>query len=143
MAASDRLKHLVTHPIVLRQLQTLPPSKSTLLSLAYLRNLHKYDPERVAEYRRRDRAKRPRQQSQIRRRTPAWANSERIAAIYALAREMSKDGQAFHVDHIVPLRGTTVSGLHVESNLRICAAHENMRKGNRMRKALLSAIPSP
>jgi hypothetical protein len=134
---ASRLAHLVSHPIVLRQLETLPVPRYRLLRKVYSRNLREFDSERVREYQRRERAKRPRPSSIIRRRTPAWANTDRIAAVYKLAREMSRDGQAFHVDHIVPLRGKAVSGLHVEGNLRIIAAQENMRKGNSMRRGLL------
>lgn len=64
-------------------------------------------------------------------RTPPWANKEAIHEIYAEARRLSKDGEQFHVDHIIPLRGRNVSGLHVESNLRVMAAAENRMKSNK------------
>jgi len=38
------------------------------------------------------------------------------------------------VDHIVPLRGHLVSGLHTISNLQYITKSENRRKGNRLVK---------
>jgi len=67
------------------------------------------------------------------RATPKWVNRLAIAAIYAQAKEVSaKTGIPQHVDHIVPLCGKNVSGLHVPWNLRIIPAVENLRKGNRL-----------
>lgn len=65
------------------------------------------------------------------KRLPKWANVEKIKEIYKEALLLKqKTNQDFHVDHIVPLRGKNVSGLHVEYNLQIISAKENMNKGN-------------
>lgn len=68
--------------------------------------------------------------------TPAWADRDAIRAIYAEARRLRREtGQQYHVDHIIPLKGKNVCGLHVETNLRIIPALENWRKGNRVMEA--------
>jgi hypothetical protein len=64
-------------------------------------------------------------------RTPAWADLKAIEEIYLKAAEMSKGAVKYHVDHIIPLRGALVSGLHVEGNLQIITAAENTRKCNK------------
>ena len=67
-------------------------------------------------------------------RTPAWLTEvdyERIANVYKLATLQSKiTGTTWHVDHIIPLRGKYVSGLHVPSNLQAIPGVDNVRKNN-------------
>jgi hypothetical protein len=67
-------------------------------------------------------------------RTPLWLTPEhhkQIGQFYWEAADVSKlVGEFYHVDHIVPLQGKTVSGLHVPWNLQILHAKENLSKGN-------------
>lgn len=64
--------------------------------------------------------------------TPAWANLQDVNKIYAEAKRLEKlDGVKRHVDHIVPIKHKLVCGLHVEHNLQILTASENVKKSNR------------
>jgi hypothetical protein len=67
-------------------------------------------------------------------RTPAWLTEFdllKIKCLYQLAAMRSREsGYAWHVDHIIPLQGEFVSGLHVPSNLRVIPAIDNLRKNN-------------
>ena len=68
------------------------------------------------------------------RATPKWLTQEQdleIKLIYKTARELEDmDGVKRHVDHIVPLKGKDVRGLHVPWNLQILTAEQNLSKNN-------------
>ena len=67
--------------------------------------------------------------------TPKWLTKEGYAAIsdyYTMAKELEKVfpwGQ--QVDHIIPLQGKTVCGLHIPNNLQILSVWQNQSKNNR------------
>lgn len=64
--------------------------------------------------------------------TPPWLSKEQrleIRKVYELAvfaQEIA--GEPFHVDHVVPLKGKLVCGLHVPWNLQAIPARDNLRK---------------
>lgn len=64
--------------------------------------------------------------------TAGWADFDAIKRIYLMAEKISKEtGVKHHVDHVVPLQGKTVCGLHVEYNLQIIPARQNLSKANK------------
>ena len=67
--------------------------------------------------------------------TPSWLSIKQkleIGELYYLAMELEEEtGIKYHVDHIVPLQGNNVCGLHVPWNLQVIPASENLSKGNR------------
>jgi ABC-type nitrate/sulfonate/bicarbonate transport system substrate-binding protein len=68
-------------------------------------------------------------------RTPAWLTVDEhwmIEQAYDIAAKRTQaQGIPYHVDHIVPLQGKTVSGLHVPWNLQVIPAKLNQQKSNR------------
>jgi len=69
------------------------------------------------------------------KRTPKWIKDyflKEIEVFYRRTELIKKfTGEIWHVDHIVPLQGKKVSGLHVPWNLQLLPATENQSKGNK------------
>src|ERR1700735_4163772 len=67
---------------------------------------------------------------------PKWLNKEQrkeIEEFYILAKELQwLSEEQLQVDHIVPLRGDNVSGLHVPWNLQILPKSLNVLKSNKV-----------
>jgi hypothetical protein len=72
----------------------------------------------------------------IRIATPKWLSTQHRAEIenfYWLAKDLTAvSGETYHVDHIVPLRGENVCGLHVPWNLQVLPADINLAKSNNL-----------
>lgn len=68
--------------------------------------------------------------------TPKWLTKDhfnQIQDFYTLAKELQwLCDEPLHVDHIVPLQGKTVSGLHVPWNLQIIPKSQNIKKNNKL-----------
>jgi 5-methylcytosine-specific restriction endonuclease McrA len=68
--------------------------------------------------------------------TPPWLTRKQkseIRQLYQIAITMTQTtGEQYVVDHIVPLRGEEVCGLHVPWNLRVITQEENLKKSNKL-----------
>lgn len=70
---------------------------------------------------------------------PKWLKSTDLLPVY---RECAKKGPGHVVDHIVPIRGRDVCGLHVPWNLQVLTLDENNRKSNRHKSESEAPTPS-
>lgn len=70
-----------------------------------------------------------------RKATPDWLSDDQLSdikAMYSLAKKFeSLCGIKYHVDHIVPLKGKNVCGLHVAWNMQLLPASSNIAKSNK------------
>lgn len=71
--------------------------------------------------------------------TPQWLTEDQhkdIEAMYFLANRYTKlFGLEYHVDHIIPLQGKNICGLHVPWNLQLLEASMNLSKSNKLKEA--------
>lgn len=86
--------------------------------------------ERLSTWRR----QRADRRAAINKAKPKWLTGSQKAHIkrtYRLAQIISEEtNKKYHVDHIIPLRGDNICGLHVPWNLRVIPAESNLQKGN-------------
>jgi len=76
-----------------------------------------------------------------RRQRPKWADGKKLRQVYAYARFLRDCGVNCEVDHIVPLRGELVCGLHTPENLRVAMSRENRAKSNEL-LSVADQVPS-
>ena len=106
-------------------------------------NYRKCNPKKVKEKRDRYfkkypevvRAKDAKRRASKKHATPKWVcklQKEEIKNLYKKAILLEKEsGIKYHIDHIIPLSGKDVCGLHVPWNLTILEDSENILKSNR------------
>lgn len=89
----------------------------------------KDNPDKVREYSAKRRSKKLEA-------LPSWLTQEQLSQIsltYQLAKKLELlTGETHHVDHIIPLQGKDVCGLHVPWNLQAIPASVNLRKSNKL-----------
>lgn len=106
---------------------------------AYMAEYRKKNADRLLEYAAGAKARR---RSAKMCRTPGWSSAALTDAVYRYARTTGGCQGDIHVDHIIPLQGDSVSGLHVAENLRLVSKAENLSKGNRFRQGDELIVPT-
>lgn len=129
-----------------RKKYALDPEKELSVSRIRVAEWRKNNPEKVAAHKSQKKAYKQanphkaayllaKRRAAKKQRTPKWLTSEDhwvMEQFYELASLRSKMlGFQWHVDHMVPLQGSIVSGLHVPWNLRVVPWMENVSKGNK------------
>lgn len=75
--------------------------------------------------------------ARLKLRTPSWLTKEDkslTASIYEMAsmlNDLTFGLIGYDVDHVIPIAGAKVSGLHVPSNMQIMRSRDNLLKSNR------------
>jgi 5-methylcytosine-specific restriction endonuclease McrA len=115
-----------------------PEQKRKLNAVYKKRNKAKVN-ENTRKYKQRNRgvtnANTAKRRAALLQRTPPWLSEQHVIEmknLYTKAAEIAQQtGVEMHVDHIIPLQGENVSGLHVPWNLQILTGRENESKKNR------------
>jgi hypothetical protein len=108
----------------------------SLYSVEYYRK----NKDKILEYRRNNKdivnAATARRRAQRFKATPSWLTEDQLEEIkdfYTMCQMFQiYTGLTYHVDHIIPLQGEDVCGLHVPWNLQILEASENLSKSNKL-----------
>jgi len=117
-----------TEPFAKAQ-ETYRAKSETKQKLAdYGRSYRQAFPEKIC-------AKENRRRAAKEQRIPKWQTEDDLwllDEIYELAALRSKlTGVPHDVDHIIPLKGRLVSGLHTPTNLQVITSRDNMKKGSK------------
>ncbi len=83
------------------------------------------------KYPEKEKARKGLSRTRLKNRTPKWLTEEQRNEIILMYKNCPK---GYHVDHIIPLNGENISGLHVPSNLQYLPASENFSKSNKLEK---------
>ena len=71
----------------------------------------------------------------VKQRTPAWLtdfDKLKIKCMYSIAAMLTRENkEPWHVDHIIPLQGKLVNGLHTPYNLQVMRGSDNISKKNK------------
>jgi hypothetical protein len=128
----------VCSSIKIDEIKKQNPDKYKMLADAWKQN----NKDKLAEYQRTYTKKRPGKRNLLTanyrqakvERMPEWLNKAHLfemECVYNYCAALNAIGLKYHVDHIVPLRGESVSGLHAPWNIQVLQANKNMSKGNR------------
>jgi hypothetical protein len=121
--------------------QKANPEPARLAKKRWVENNKEKHYENVSRWRKENphkhRAKEAKRRAQKLNATPPWLTQDQmedIAAFYELSGKFGKlFGVEYQVDHIVPLQGKNVCGLHVPWNLQVLERSLNRKKSNDMK----------